>query len=114
MARSHTEFGDRLRNIEKRHKQIQHGAIYRVGPDGLIVTRPRKRSIRFPVRGLFTLFAVGFAFKTFLLMNLGTSTYNQRVSELQDGNVIEKAGAWVMQIDPVTLWMTEYFSTLIN
>lgn len=107
MAGTYSEFDKRLRTIQQRNQKKRHGSNYRVGADGLIAMHPRKRSPRFPIKGIALLVAAGFAFKVFLYMNLGGATFEQRVSELANGTLVEQAGAWIMQPDPVTLMIVD-------
>ena len=83
---------------------MTHGYSTKVGKDGLIVVKPKSRR----VRGgggikLLLLVAIGFiAFKAFALATVGPVTYNERLSKLENGTIIEKAGAKALAIDPVT------------
>ncbi|WP_246107308.1 hypothetical protein [Puniceibacterium confluentis] len=53
----------------------------------------------------FVFFVAGFVgFKTFLLIKLGESEYLTHVSTLSQGGGLEKVGAWLMGIDPLTAW----------
>jgi len=58
---------------------------------------------RFPLKGLLAVLFLGFLFKGFLFAYLGEAAYGERVATLQDGTVLEQAGAWVMQPDPITV-----------
>ena len=45
---------------------------------------------------------MAFVFKVLLFVALGEGTYMGRLSLLQQGGVVERAAAWVMQPDPAT------------
>lgn len=105
MSRDVMTFDERLRRLTRKHRRMAHGVIYRIGADGLIQSHPRRRSPRFPLQGLVILFAAAFMFKGFLYASLTPMIYDERVALLQQGTVVERAGAWVMQADPATVWM---------
>lgn len=100
------EFGKRVHRINRRHEKLSHGFVTVVEKDGLVVTKPsRLASTRFPW-GLLALVAVGFfLFKGMLMAGLGEAQYAERASSLQAGSPVEQFGGWVMQPDPVTLWI---------
>ena len=81
---------------------MSHGVIHSVNHDGLIIARPRRAGVRFPLIGIAMGIAAFFAFKVFLLIYLGQATYNDRVDILRGGSFIEQAGAYVMSADTVT------------
>ena len=98
-------FDKRLKEINRRHDKMSNGVVRSVNSDGLIVARPRAYRPRFPLKGLLVVLAIGFLFKGFLFAYLGEEGYGERVAVLQSGTAIEQAGAWVMQIDPVTRFL---------
>jgi hypothetical protein len=95
----------RLTRIEVQRRSIAKGAVYSVNQDGLIISRPRRTGLRFPLRGLFFAIAGLLMFKVGVMVALGAATYADRIGTLNDGTVFERAGAWVMTADPATLWM---------
>ncbi len=115
MGTVHLPFEKRLRTISRRHDRMNRsGVVHSVNHDGLIVARPRRRSLRFPLRGLLLLIAAGFAFKGYLLADLGPATYGDRVSVLQAGTIVEQGGAWLMQADPATVWIAEQINSYLR
>ncbi|MGB7244305.1 MAG: hypothetical protein WBC93_19750 [Sulfitobacter sp.] len=102
MVDSHLQFEKRLSLLARKHKSMANGYTTRIRGDGLIVVEPKRATFRIPIRGVvFTL--IGFVmFKAFMLASLGALTYQERVDLLSGGTSVEKAGAWVMQIDAVT------------
>jgi hypothetical protein len=46
-------------------------------------------------------------FKAFTLAAVGPVTYNERLSKLENGTVLEQAGAKALAIDPVTEALAE-------
>lgn len=103
MVDAANDFHKRMKRIKKQHARLEHGYVSVVGKDGLIITRPKRKSGGFPVRILLTLVVCFFGFKTLLISHLGPEGYAQRVDVLQGGTVIEQAGAWALRADPVSL-----------
>lgn len=95
-------FDKRIRRISRRRRRMARGSDTNINRNGLIVTRPKRRTL--PIKGL-ALLAIGFiGFKGLLLAHIGPDTYDQRVALLAEGTFVEQAGAWVMQTDPLTEW----------
>jgi hypothetical protein len=64
-----------------------------------------RRSVLWPA--LF-LVAAGFLLKGGILYATGMDTYQARVADLQAApGVVEKAGGWLMQADPLTVWLSD-------
>ncbi len=106
MAEDRAEFYDRLAAIERQRSRLSKGSVRRIGEDGLIRAYPRYESPRFPLKGILIVIAAGIGFKALLLTQLGPVTYQARVDKLAAGSVIEQGGAILMQIDPVTAWVS--------
>ena len=105
MVETRNDFAARLGKLGKKHEKMTHGYTTRVGKDGLLIVTPKKRNIIPGGTGvkLLLLIGVGFiAFKAFTLAAVGPVTYNERLSKLENGSVIEQAGAKALAIDPVT------------
>ncbi len=107
MSEVQIPFNKRLSAITRRHDRMRNGVYHKLAKDGLIIAHPRRRAPRFPLKGLLLVLAAGFLFKAFLLVNLGSSTYAERVAQLQSGSFVEQGGAWLMQADPATVWLAE-------
>lgn len=108
------DFGKRVKRINKHHRKLANGAVASVNHDGLIVAKVRRTGPRFPWKGIALCFAAFFAFKGFLLSQLGEATYDARVSGLEEGTVVEKVGAYAMATDPVTLWVSGQIETFLR
>ncbi|NSX54226.1 hypothetical protein HRQ87_05385 [Sulfitobacter sp. 1151] len=93
---------------------MSRGVVTSVNHDGLIIARPRRAAPRFPVKGIILMIIAFFAFKGFLLAQLGDATYGQRIATLQQGTGVEQAGAWAMQVDPLTQWIAGQIGTYLN
>lgn len=114
MSDQYREFDSRLKRIDRRHRKMAQGYVASMNRDGLLVAVPRRRRMRVPFAGL-ALVAVGIiAFKGFMHAQLGDTAYEARVAGLAAGSAVEKAAGWVMQADPVTLWVSEKVATLLK
>lgn len=102
MEKGQRKFQQRLDRLACNHDALSRGYVIGVRHDGFIVARPRPAASRISGRSVLLLLVVFFLFKGFLFASVGTSTYTQRIAHLRDGNVLEKAGAFVMQADPVS------------
>ncbi len=100
------QFEKRARRIERRHRRLSAGYRTVITRNGLIEARPLRRTgLRFPWKGVILALVALMGFKVFLYTQLGALTYNDRVGRLEAGTAVEQAGAWVMQADPLTLWL---------
>lgn len=114
MDRHQKEFDTRLRRIDRKHRKMSSGYVASVGHDGLIVARPRTRRIRVPYLGIAILLVGLVALKGLFYANLGAETYDARVAALSEGSTVEKAGAWVMHADPLTLWVAGQIGPVLD
>lgn len=104
----------RLTQIEVKRRAISKGAVYSVNHDGLIISRPRRRGFRFPLRGLFFAIAGLLMFKIGLVASQGAATYAARIEELAEGTAFARICAWVMTVDPATLWVATQIKMLFS
>ena len=117
MSKQHREFSARLQRLEDKHSAMTPGYSAHVGPDGLIVVEPRKSK---PSRGWITARAVVyllcafFLFKGFVIAALGFASYEARLAELSQGVAIERAGAIVMQPEPISVFIGQKLRPYIH
>lgn len=114
MDQAMRQFEKRAQAVTQRHRKLARGYVTKMGPDGLLHHQPRRQMPSLPWRGFLFLAAGFFAFKGLLLASLGTATYTTRVETLQAGTVFERAGAWLMQLDPVMVWFASYFAPFLG
>src|SRR5690606_4433487 len=100
-AAADKSFARRVNQVMRRHSRLSKGYLLTVGHDGLVVARPRRLGLRFPLRGLLLAFLTVVGFKAFAFAWLGESGYHERLSALGQGTTAEKLAAWVMQPDPL-------------
>ena len=116
MTDTRQDFDERLRSLGRKHNRMTHGFTTRVRGDGLIVVKPKRYPVHraLPLRGLAFLVLGFFAFKGFMLASMGNETYDQRVSRLAGGSVVEQVGAKVMVADPLTVAFADTFGAILR
>lgn len=114
MAQANLPFEKRLKQITRKHDQLAKGAIKSVTSDGLIVMKPRTYRPKFPLRAMIAVVVLGFMFKGLLLASIGNVAYAERVASLAQGGVMDRAGAWVMQIDPATVLIGDFLAPYLG
>jgi len=110
----YAEFNDRVRKLSRKHTRMARGVVTSVNHDGLIIAKPRRRGLRFPVRGPALFLAVFFFFKGFLIAGLGPIGYAERVEALNAGTLTEQLGGYVMNIDPISLYIAQTLAPYLN
>jgi hypothetical protein len=103
MVETYDHFVKRLGVLGRKHQQMTHGYTTKVGRDGLIVVRPKRRARN--ASGLrLVMIAVGmfFVLKIVMLASVGPVSYSERLAGLKDGTIVDQAGAFVMGVDPIT------------
>lgn len=102
MSDAFFDFDNRLRRINTSRIKLANGYVSVVGDDGLIVVKPRRRRNMLPLRALAFVIIGFMGFKVMILAALGEPVYQDRVETLRAGSTVERAGAWVMQADPIS------------
>ncbi|TNC46796.1 hypothetical protein FHG66_18220 [Rubellimicrobium rubrum] len=98
---SRAAFDDRINAIEEKNQRLALGVEYRIGADGLIEARPRRRMTRRPpFRGIAMVLTAALGLKAALFIGMGEATYEARRADLVVGNRAEQVAAWLMQPDP--------------
>lgn len=105
------DFAGRLHRVERIHRK--GGGFEAAGTLG------RSKSVGKPVRRSYLRLALMVAgsvmvIKSLLLMQIGEANYQDRVTRLQAGGHVETAGAYVMQMDPVTVWIAERLREIVS
>ncbi len=105
-------FDRRLKRIVRRHHRLNHGATCKVTDTGLIVATPRIYNPKFPVKAMVKLIVCAFFFKAYIYADLGQAEYVSRVAALSGLSIAEKAGAWIMQPEPATVFVADIFKNM--
>lgn len=116
MIQAQPEFNKRLSTLGRKHKAMGQGYTTTMRADGLIIVKPKRRAAGrgFPLKSLLGLVVGFFVFKALMVASLSEITYNERVAKLNQGSTIEQGGAWVMQIDPVTAFLSGFLEPFID
>ncbi|WP_170332807.1 hypothetical protein [Ruegeria arenilitoris] len=114
MTGKQLEFDQRVHRLNKKHAKLSRGYRATMRKDGLVVMKPQRVKSAVPLKALMGCFLGLFAFKVFLLTSLGASAYQYRVDSLAEGTSVEKAGAWVMQVDPVSKFLAAQVSSYLR
>lgn len=107
-------FAKRSRRIVRNNRAIARRSELRIGDDGLLVMRPKRRLAALPLRGLLIIAAVLFIGKALMLAQTGAVDYERRVQLLAQGSPVEQAGAFVMQADPVSAALADKLAPLFR
>ncbi len=96
-------FEARLKKLDRKRTRMAHGYKGTVSKDGLIVFRPARRQRGIPLRAVVLLIVGFFVFKGMVMAHTGSTIYGERVAALKEGTMVEQAGAFLMQTDPITV-----------
>lgn len=113
MSDTLSHFDKRVRKISRRNRRLARGSRKYIDAVGIVRERPAARMSAIPFKGLFLTAFSFFAFKGFLLAAQGPERYDDRLQILQDGIAFERAGAWMMQVDPITQRFAGFFANFV-
>jgi hypothetical protein len=91
-----------------------NGYTTRLKSNGLLVVQPKRARRGISGKSILLFLVAFFAFKGFLIANLGLLAYEDRLTTLQGGTVFEQAGAWVMQADPAAQFIAEKIGPVLR
>ena len=98
-------FERRQRAVTQKHRKLARGYVTRLNRNGVIEHKPL-RKVKLPrLGGLLIALMFFLVFKGAMLASLGVAHYGEHVALLRDGSLADKLGAWVLGVDPVTLWI---------
>jgi len=113
-TKEHKPFEQRVKRISRDYEKIKvAGANPRLRKDGLIEMRPARPKLRLPLRPILLILAMAFGFKVFVYNYLGPEDYEARLAALDAANPVERAGQFILQADPATLWLTQQVGRLL-
>lgn len=107
-------FDKRLVRVEKTRLRKGDGYVPVVGPDGLVVVRKRRGGFNIPLRGMLYLLAGFILFKSIALAQFGNSGYEERLDILRQGTAVEQAGAFILQPDRASIWVSDLIRPIIR
>jgi hypothetical protein len=105
------EFYSRVSRIEKSHAKgygFEAAGTVRRRPSGRMGARALKL-----LKPVLMALALGICLKGLIHYYVGAQTYESRVSALAAGEGFDAVGAWLMQADPATLWLSGQMQTLL-
>ncbi len=108
------DFDKRLARIVRHHERLSHGAAPVLTAGGLIIARPVRRSMTLPWRSFTIILLAIMAFKVYSYTSLGPEAYEARVAPYAEGSATERLGAWVMTLDPATIWLAEQVGLVVE
>lgn len=98
-------FQMRLQAIQEKHERLANGYVTKVGPDGLIIARPRSKAAQFPWRNvLFVLLGI-IGLKASLYSYLGEAAYEAQVVSFQSGPLLDQIVGFALVADPATKYL---------
>ncbi|RVV98491.1 hypothetical protein EKE94_06115 [Mesobaculum littorinae] len=106
-------FEERKARIAARHARLARGSTARVLPDGRIEARAQRRRFAFPWTGLAAALACALIVKTVFLAHFGAEDYAGRVDRLWQGSALDRAGAWVLTPDDLTLTAAAHLEPML-
>lgn len=115
MSEEHQQFLSRVRRLERKHNDMSYGYTAQIRSDGLIVVAPKKKlESRISTRSVLLFLAAFMLFKGFLIASIGVEGYEDRLSKLQAGSVLEQGGAVVMMADPLSQMIAEKIGPILR
>ncbi|MBV7394868.1 hypothetical protein [Mameliella sediminis] len=107
-------FRKREQALRRKHIRMSQGYVTRMNRNGVIEQIPDRKIGGFGFQVALRLCLVLMGFKVMALVWLGEDNYANHVAALASGAIHEKAGAWIMQIDPVTRTLAGYLTPVIG
>lgn len=115
MQPTFVEFDRRTRRLRKKHFKLAKGYTTKMNGNMIVEHRPRnKAASSIPFKGLLMMVAGLAFFKAVIIAHLGTTVYGERIAKLADGTWIEQGGAFVMQIEPVSMFVARFVAPFIG
>lgn len=99
------DFFARLKRLEATRQPAERSLLGRMLPAGLIAAMKRPASWRITTRLAAIILMTFFVFKGGLMAGLGEDSYRDAVARSQNGVLIERGGALLMQVDPLSRWI---------
>lgn len=110
MDQAQQSFYKRQETLRRKHMRMSQGYVTRMNKNGVIEQVPDRHFSGMGLRLVLRLALVVMAFKVLAFAWLGETQYASSIDRLSQGAFYEKAGAWVMQADPVTRAVAGFMS----
>lgn len=108
------DFDKRQRAVVQKHHKLANGYTTKLNRNGIIEHKPIRRVPVVSLKGVLFALLGFFAFKAVLFASLGGEEYLARVAHLAQGTGVERAGAWLMGLDPASLWLATQLQPLFG
>jgi len=103
--------------LSDKGQQSSNEYVTLVDKNGLIQVVPRKKKSVLstaPLRLIVLFFLLITVFKALAVLNVGITTYEEQLTALPGGNVVEQAGAFVLSVDPLTHTIIQGIEPLVR
>ena len=107
-------FYSRIGRMDERRPHGVKNPAYYVTHDGHVVVQQDRPVRRRALRTLLYCVVALLAFKTLVLAFSGTVAYQERIDGLRDGAMVEQAGAFLMQIDPISSFLADKLAPYVR
>ncbi|MCT4611175.1 MAG: hypothetical protein OIF55_21400 [Amphritea sp.] len=109
------DFEKRQQAMHRKHARLARGYTTKIDKNtGVITHVPEAQSAGFGLKLLLVILPGFLVFKAFVLAWLGGEAYQQHVQDLALGSEFEQAGAWLMQVDPITAKLAALIASVIG
>ncbi|PYG28616.1 hypothetical protein [Pelagimonas varians] len=102
-------FENRQKAVRRKHTRMAKGYVTKLNKHGVFVQEPDHKASGYVMRKLMIALVGLLTFKSFVLYWLGSDVYQGKVDALNTGTAIDKAGAFLMQIDPLSAQIAQLF-----
>ncbi|WP_298843169.1 hypothetical protein [uncultured Roseobacter sp.] len=106
MSDSYAQFEKRINAVADKHARLAGGYTAQVGNDGLITLVPARRRTYTRLRVFAAIVFGFFLFKSLAITLTGPLAYAGRIEAMAAGTQFEQIGAWIMQIGPVSEFLS--------
>ena len=107
MEDAQRRFYQRCRTVRRKHLRMANGYVTRLDRSGVILQTPIQRARPAVWRALGLAMIGALSIKALILSGMGADAYEAKRSALVDGNGVERAGALLMAVDPLTARVAE-------
>ncbi|MDD9728366.1 hypothetical protein PVW46_00440 [Mameliella sp. AT18] len=107
-------FHKREQALRRKHIRMSQGYVTRMNRNGVIEQVPQSRMSGFGLHLVLRLAVAVMLFKMVALAWLGDAIYTGHVERLSQGVFYEKAGAWILQVDPVTRMLADFLAPVMG